>query len=76
VLRLVVLVSLLPAALSSTARAKLYTLLLATLASELVPERPGRIEPRLKKRRPKSYGWLQKPRSLCRRLIRLGRKLK
>jgi hypothetical protein len=64
------------AALSSTARAELYTLLLATLASELVPERPGRIEPRLKKRRPKSYGWLQKPRALCRRLIRLGRKLK
>lgn len=64
------------AVLSSTARAELYALLLATVASELLPERPGRIEPRLKKRRPKSYGWLQKPRSLCRRLIRLGRKLK
>ena len=62
--------------LSPAAREELYAVLLKTLASEVVPERPGRIEPRLKKRRPKSYGWLHKPRALCRRLIRLGRKLK
>ena len=64
------------AALNSGARKELYDLLLQTLAQEIVPERPGRIEPRLKKRRPKSYGWLQKPRTLCRRLIRLGRTVK
>lgn len=64
------------APLSSPARKELYALLLQTLASEIVPERPGRSEPRLKKRRPKSYGWLQKPRAVYRQLIRLGRKLK
>ena len=64
------------AALSSTARLELYDLLLATMATEVVPDRPHRVEPRLKKRRPKSFGWLQKPRALCCRLIRLGRKLK
>lgn len=64
------------AALAPPARQALHDLLLKTLAAESVPERPGRIEPRLKKRRPKSFGWLQKPRALCRRLLRLGRKLK
>jgi hypothetical protein len=63
-------------ALRAPARSELYDLLLVTLASEIVPDRPGRVEPRLKKRRPKSFGWLQRPRALCRRLIRLGRKLK
>lgn len=32
------------------------------IAERVVKERPGRGEPRKKKRRPKSYGWLQKPR--------------
>jgi len=32
------------------------------IAERVVVERPGRAEPRKKKRRPKSYGWLQKPR--------------
>jgi hypothetical protein len=32
------------------------------IAERIVDERPGRNEPRKKKRRPKSYGWLQKPR--------------
>lgn len=57
-------------------RAELFTRLLSLLASELVPKRPERVEPRLKKRRPKSYGWLQKPRHLCKRLLSLGRSLK
>lgn len=34
----------------------------ARIAERVVIERPGRGEPRKKKRRPKSYGWLQKPR--------------
>ena len=53
-----------------------YEHLLQTLAMENVPYRPHRFEPRLKKRRPKSYGWLQKPRTLCKRLLFLGRPLK
>lgn len=36
--------------------------LLERIAERLVPYRPGRNEPRKKKRRPKSYGWLQRPR--------------
>jgi len=36
--------------------------LLARIAERAEPERPGRNEPRKKKRRPKSYGWLQQPR--------------
>ena len=64
------------AATSTRTRAELFTQLLSVLARELVPKRPERVEPRLKKRRPKSYGWLQKPRRLCRRLRSLGRSLK
>ena len=36
--------------------------LLRRIAERVVPERPGRNEPRKLKRRPKSYGWMQKPR--------------
>ncbi|MGB9407834.1 MAG: IS4 family transposase [Terracidiphilus sp.] len=36
--------------------------LLQTLAADLVPERPGRREPRAVKRRPKPCAWLTKPR--------------
>lgn len=36
--------------------------LLARIAERVIPDRPGRNEPRKKKRRPKSYGWMQKPR--------------
>jgi len=57
-------------------RTALFSHLLDLLAREVVPTRPERVEPRLKKRRPKSYGWLQKPRHLCQRLIKLGRRLK
>ncbi|MFT4640277.1 MAG: hypothetical protein ACI8T1_003604 [Verrucomicrobiales bacterium] len=35
---------------------------LRRIAERVLIERPGRNEPRKKKRRPKSYGWLQKPR--------------
>jgi hypothetical protein len=37
--------------------------MLATIASDPVPERPGRSEPRAKKRRAKNYHLLTKPRS-------------
>lgn len=36
--------------------------MIARIAERVIPFRPGRNEPRKKKRRPKSYGWLQKPR--------------
>jgi hypothetical protein len=41
---------------------KLWLELLRTLAGDLVPRRPGRIEPRAIKRRPKPYPLLNKPR--------------
>ena len=37
--------------------------MLATIAGDPVPERPGRSEPRAKKRRPKNYHLPTKPRS-------------
>ncbi len=46
---------------SSPAAQSLSSYLLRALADTL-PYRPNRIEPRRKKRRPKSYGWLQQPR--------------
>lgn len=41
---------------------KLWLDLLRTLAGDLVPRRPGRLEPRAIKRRPKPYPLLNKPR--------------
>jgi putative transposase len=43
-------------------RQPLWETLLRTLARDLVPERPGRREPRAVKRRPKPYPLLNKPR--------------
>jgi hypothetical protein len=45
-------------------RRALIRKLLAALAGDLVPERPGRREPRAVKRRPKPYPLLTKPRKL------------
>ena len=42
--------------------------LLKTLAVDLVPERPGRREPRAVKRRPKPYPLLSQPRSVFREI--------
>ncbi|HEY5260303.1 MAG TPA: IS4 family transposase [Rhabdochlamydiaceae bacterium] len=50
---------------SSSSRAKQEALiaeLLAVIASDLIPLRPNRCEPRAKKRRPKNYALLTKPR--------------
>lgn len=41
---------------------ELINKLLQTIAEDLVPERPGRREPRAVKRRPKPCAWLTKPR--------------
>lgn len=46
--------------------------LLFTLIAQLrVGNRPGRIEPRARKRRPKPYAWLKVPRRQARRQVRL-----
>jgi len=46
----------------STLRASLYEQLLDAIAVHRVADRPDRFEPRLRKRRPKHYGFLRKPR--------------
>ena len=43
-------------------RLALYAEMLATIASDLVPDRPDRREPRCQKRRPKSYPFMTRPR--------------
>jgi hypothetical protein len=45
------------------------------IAQRPVGNRPGRIEPRVRKRRPKSFPWLKVPRALARRKIRKRRHL-
>ena len=54
--------SALAVAKSRTLRRKLYATLLQTLAEDLVPERPGRREPRALKRRQKPFPLLNKHR--------------
>jgi hypothetical protein len=53
-------------------RQKLYEQLLDAIASHRVADRPDRYEPRLRKRRPKHYGFLRKPRSATKRDMRKG----
>jgi hypothetical protein len=48
-------------------RALLYEQLLKAIASHVVADRPDRYEPRLRKRRPKHYGFLRKPRAEAKR---------
>ena len=50
-------------------RAKLYDTFLIVVTDKLLPERPYRYEPRLKKRRPKPYGWMQQPRDVLKRKL-------
>jgi hypothetical protein len=49
-------------------RSRLYDTLLTVVTDKLLPERPYRYEPRLKKQRPKPYGWMQQPRKLLQSL--------
>ena len=48
-------------------RISLYHQLLDAIASHRVADRPDRFEPRLRKRRPKHYAFLRKPRSEIKR---------
>lgn len=52
--------------------ASLFEQLLRWIAADLLPDRPDRIEPRRKKRRPKQYPWLQKHRRLYRKAMKSG----
>ncbi|MDA1107590.1 MAG: hypothetical protein O2845_04265 [Proteobacteria bacterium] len=55
-----------------TSLATRRTHFIAGIARCRLPHRPGRVEPRAVKRRPKQYGLLTKPRSILReRLIKL-----
>jgi len=47
----------------------MYRLLLSWIASDLVPHRPHRIEPRALKRRPKPYDLLNRPRDQMRKQL-------
>ena len=47
-------------------RDNLYEDLLGVIASDLLPIRPNRVEPRTVKRRPKHYQFMTKPRRFMR----------
>lgn len=51
---------------SNQRRVLLYQALLRIAVHKLVPERPKRCEPRVRKRRPKSYPLMMKPRQTLR----------
>ena len=53
-------------------RSGLYQQVLDAIATHRVADRPDRVEPRLRKRRPKHYGFLRKPRSETKRDILKG----
>jgi len=47
---------------------QIYQTLLKVIVHKTVPQRPGRVEPRVVKRRPKAYPWMQQPRSVLRQV--------
>lgn len=51
---------------SNQKRVQLYQALLKLIVHKLVPERPKRCEPRVRKRRPKAYPLMTKPRQSLR----------
>jgi Transposase DDE domain len=53
-------------------RQRVYQQLLEAIAVHRVADRPDRVEPRLRKRRPKHYGFLRKPRAATQRDLRKG----
>jgi hypothetical protein len=58
---------------SKVARRNMINALLKCLARDLLPVRPGRVEPRAVKRRPKPYQLLTKPRRQFRETIHRGK---
>lgn len=57
---------------SAIIRTTIYHQLLDAIIAHRVADRPDRIEPRLRKRRPKHYGFLRKPRRETQRDMRNG----
>lgn len=53
----------------STKRQRFYSTLLKVIAHKAVPERPGRSEARVRKRRPKAYPLMTKPRNQLRKQL-------
>jgi hypothetical protein len=53
-------------------RSELYQQVLDAIARHRVADRPDRVEPRLRKRRPKHYGFLRKPRAETKRDLLKG----
>jgi hypothetical protein len=53
-------------------RSGLYQQVLDAIATHRVADRPDRVEPRLRKRRPKHYGFLRKPRAETKRVLLKG----
>ena len=56
-------------AATSTQRDQIYRTLLKVIVHKSVPARPGRSEPRVRKRRPKSYPLMKQPRHELRRQL-------
>ncbi|MBD2212865.1 hypothetical protein H6G27_23755 [Nostoc linckia FACHB-104] len=56
-------------AATSTKCLRIYRTLLKVIAHKAVPERPGRSEPRVRKRRPKIYALMTKPRQELRQQL-------
>jgi len=50
------------------ARQQLYQIMLSYLARDPLPRRPNRVEPRARKRRPKNYPLLNRPREIFREI--------
>ena len=46
-----------------------YQMVLLLIAREQLPDRPGRVEPRMVKRRPKCSRWLQEPRTVLKQKL-------
>jgi hypothetical protein len=53
----------------SKKRLQIYSTLLKVIVHKAVPERPGRSEPRVRKRRPKAYPFMTKPRHELRKQL-------
>jgi hypothetical protein len=53
-------------------RSGLYQQVLDAIAKHRVTDRPDRVEPRFRKRRPKHYGFLRKPRAETKRDLLKG----
>ncbi|WP_100902050.1 transposase [Nostoc flagelliforme] len=56
-------------AATSTKRLRVYRTLLKVIAHKAVPDRPGRSEPRVRKRRSKAYPLMTKPRHELRKQL-------